>query len=136
MRYAIVLAVVLSVPVMLVKPQDQAKRKIPCKTRENASMCYWTRGRLGVYSGNPSFRIWKVGTDRIVGIHSGPEAQAGDVLDGEHPEFPANIRRVAAALTEGRRIFANFEICPFAPDRPREMQFGCIESARDIALEK
>lgn len=28
-----------------------AQRKIPCKVPENASMCYWTRGRLQRYQG-------------------------------------------------------------------------------------
>jgi hypothetical protein len=46
------------------------------------------------------------------------------------------LKRAAGALTQGRRIFADFEICPFAPDRPGEMQFGCIESARNIFIEK
>ena len=136
MRYAIVMALILSVPATLAIPQDTAQRKIACKTPEIAPMCYWTRGRLGVYNGNPSFRIWKIGTSRIIGIHSGPDAQRLDPLDGEHPEFPTNVRQVAGGLTEGHRIFADFEICPFAPDRPGEMQFGCIESARNIAVEK
>src|ERR1700686_4510716 len=89
-------------------PQKTAARKIPCKTPDNASMCYWTRGRLGVYNGNPSFRVWRIGTTRVVGIHSGPDARSRDSLDGEHPEFPANVRKVASGLTEGHRIFADF----------------------------
>jgi len=31
-----------------------AKRKIPCKTPTNASSCYWTHGRLGLYNGTPA----------------------------------------------------------------------------------
>ena len=116
--------------------QRPPTRQIPCKTDENASMCYWTRGRLGVYNGNPSFRVWRIGTSRVVGIHSGPDAQSHDSLDGEHPEFPANVRKIASGLTEGHRIFADFYICPFAPEHPGEMQFGCIEAAKNMAVEK
>src|SRR6266849_1435486 len=43
-----------------------SKRKIPCKTPENASLCYWTYGRLRVYNGDPSDRIWQIGTRRIL----------------------------------------------------------------------
>jgi hypothetical protein len=37
--------------------EPPSQRKIPCKTPENASLCYWTRGRLNFYQGNPSYRI-------------------------------------------------------------------------------
>jgi len=39
-------------------------------------------------------------------------------------------------MVNGHRIFADFEICPFAPERRGEMQFGCIESAKKIFAEK
>jgi hypothetical protein len=136
MRYAAVAALVVLASWAQAYPQAASKREVPCKTPENAASCYWTHGRLGVYDGNPSFRVWRIGTTRIVGIHSGPDAQRRDPLDGEHPEFPPNIRKVAGGLAEGHRIFADFEICPFVPERPREMQFGCIESAKNIVVEK
>jgi len=55
MRYALILALGLCAVAAQALPQTTAKRKIPCKTSENAASCYWTRGRLGVYNGNPSF---------------------------------------------------------------------------------
>jgi hypothetical protein len=135
-RLAVPSAIILCALAAQAVPQNTAQRKIPCKTTENAASCYWTHGRLGVYNGNPSFRVWRIGTRKIVGIHSGPDAQRHDPLDGEHPEFPANMRKVEPGLTEGHRIFADFEICPFAPQRPGEMQFGCIESVKNIVVEK
>ena len=126
-------------------PQTAApQRKIPCKTAENASMCYWTRGRLSFYQGNPSYRIWKVGTKRILGIYSGPNSQGIDPLDGEHPEFPANLSRAFRAEYERNvalkidtpyligDVFAKFEVCPLEPDKPGYMQASCIESAKNI----
>ena len=147
MRYAIVLALVLSVTAMLAKPQDKAARKIPCKTPENASMCYWTRGRLSFYNGNPAYRIWKVGTKRILGVHSGPHAERIDPLDNEHPEFPSNLERVFESETKRNEekkqfapyligpVFADYEVCPLEPEVPGEMQSVCIESARNIFVE-
>jgi hypothetical protein len=137
MRYALIAALALcAVATQALPQQSTLKRKIPCKTPENAASCYWTRGRLGVYNGNPSFRVWRIGTTRIVGIHSGPDAQRRDPEDGEHPQLPPNIVKLVDQLVDGHRIFADFEICPFAPQRRGEMQFGCIESAKNVILQK
>jgi hypothetical protein len=147
MRYAIVLVLVLSVPAVLARPQEPTKRKIPCKTPENASMCYWTRGRLNFYNGVPSYRIWKVGTKRILGVYSGPQAERIDPLDNEHPEFPANLQRVFESETERNEdkkqfapyligpAFGDYEVCPLEPEVPGEMQDVCIESAKNIFVE-
>jgi hypothetical protein len=125
----------------------QPQRKIPCKTPENASMCYWTRGRLNFANGNPSYRIWKVGTTRILGVYSGPGSQRVDPLDNEHPEFPANLAHAYVA-EYGRNValnrdtpyllgpvFAEFEVCPLEPDTPGTMQAACIESAKNIFVD-
>src|SRR5690348_17907438 len=55
------------------------------KTPENASLCYWTHGRLMVYNGNPSFRIWKTGTRRILGVFNGPSHVPPGTLEDEEP---------------------------------------------------
>ena len=137
MRYALIAGLALcAVATQALPQQSTLKRKIPCKTPENAASCYWTRGRLGVYNGNPSFRVWRIGTTRIVGIHSGPDAQRRDPEDGEHPQLPLDIVKLVDQLVDGHRIFADFEICPFAPQHRGEMQFGCIESAKNFILQK
>ena len=128
-------------------PQQTAKRKIPCKTPENAAMCYWTHGRLSVYNGNPGWRLWKIGTKRILGIYSGANSERYDALDNEHPELPTNLdrlyeadykRKVAAndnAVNFPSSAFGDFEVCPLEPEHPSEMQSACIESAKNIALQ-
>jgi hypothetical protein len=115
-------------------PQIAAKRKVPCKTPENAAACYWAHGRLSVYSGTPSFRLWKIGTHRILGIYSGPDAAKRDELDNEHPEIPVNVRRVFKPFAN--QIFADFEICPLEPDVAGSMQAACIESAKNIVVDR
>ena len=118
------------------------KRKIPCKTPENASLCYWTHGRLAVYNGNPTWRIWKIGTHRVLGVYSGPSRYPPrSDTDSENPEFPASLnaafdadynRRVAAKDPDTAfpdQVFGDFEICPLEPERKGEMQPVCIESA-------
>ena len=117
-------------------PQSAPKRTIPCKTPENADMCYWTRGRLGIANGNPSLRMWKVGTKRILGIYSGPSTFPPRTNeDSENPELPANLERLDGAL-DGGNIFADFEVCPLAPEHLGWRQPACIESAKNIFVRK
>lgn len=122
----------------------QPQRKIPCKVPENASMCYWTRGMITCCNGNPSMRMWKVGTKRILGILSGPNSWQINPEDSLNPELPVNLGRAYSA--EYRRkeaakdtdagvhgpVFGDFEICPLEPERPGWMQPVCIESAKNI----
>lgn len=123
------------------------QRKIPCKVPESAAMCYWTHGRLNFNNGNPAYRIWKVGTNRILGVYSGPNSELVDPLDNEFPEFPANLRR-AYNIEYDRNVvlkkrdpsligyvFADFEVCPLEPEHPGWMQSVCIESAKNIFVD-
>jgi hypothetical protein len=80
MRYALISALALCSVAAQVISQTAAKRKIPCKTPEIAASCYWTRGRLTFYNINVSYRIWKVGTKRILIVYSGPS-----ILHTERP---------------------------------------------------
>ena len=127
-------------------PQSASpQRKIPCKTPENASMCYWTRGRLRFYSiGRPTYRIWKVGTNRVLGIYAGPSTYPPRTEEDYLLDFPANLER-AYKLEYERNVklgidtpeligdvFADFEICPLEPDIPGDMQASCIEAAKTI----
>src|ERR1019366_1824358 len=61
-------------------------RKIPCKTEANAKSCYWTHGRLMLHNGAPAFRLWKIGTHRMLAIWSGPSVDfEGCPLEPEKP---------------------------------------------------
>ena len=112
----------------------QPQRKIPCKTPENASMCYWTRGRLAFYNGNPPYRVWKIGTRRVLGIFSGPAMwPPHDQRDQLKPALPVNVE--AMFDPPHNRIFADFEVCALEAERPGWMQAACIESAKDIYVD-
>jgi hypothetical protein len=115
-------------------PQRVPKRKIACKTPEIAAACYWAHGRLSVANGNPTIRVWKIGTRRMLGILSGPGAEKRDPSDSLHPELPGNVDRAFKTLES--RIFADFEICPLEPERVGVMQDVCIESAKNIVVEQ
>jgi hypothetical protein len=125
------------------------KRKIPCKTPANASMCYWTHGRLSYYSVNFTWLFRKIGTRRFLKICDEPTYLSmqgtGDCAD---PEFPVNLERIYDA--DRRRwkrgggqgdyfppdVFGDFEICPLEPERKGERQYACIESAKITFVQK
>jgi len=86
-------------------------------------------------NGNPSFRLWKIGTNRVLGIYSGPSANRWG-LDSEGPELPANISQAFSRskldVPYDVWIVADFDVCPLAPEKPETMQPACIESAKNI----
>lgn len=87
-----------------------------------------------MYNGTPAYRLWKMGTNRLLGIYSGPSVNRWG-LDNEAPEFPANVQR---ALDDGmwNRIYADFEVCPLEEEKPGHMQAACIESAKNLVIKK
>jgi hypothetical protein len=109
-----------------------SKRTIPCKTAANANECYWTRGRLRTGNGMPAYRLWKVGTNRVLGIYSGPSVDR-EGLDNEAPEFPRNIQTIFDSH-QHPTIYADYEVCPLEKEQPGSMQAACIESAKNILV--
>jgi hypothetical protein len=116
----------------LATAREVNSRNIPCKTPQNANSCYWTHGRLGMYNGTPAYRLWKTGTNRLLGIYSGPSVDRWG-LDNEAPEFPASVQRSFDA-GGWNRIYADFEICPLEKEKPGVMQAACIESAKNLVV--
>jgi hypothetical protein len=122
------------------------QRKIPCETPANASMCYWTRGRLQVTEGAGAWRMWKVGTKRIVDVYNGPSKFPPRTQEEvQDPEFPSNLEK--AYRTEVPRlerlhratpepVYADFEICPLEPEKPGASQAVCIESAKNMFFDE
>ena len=109
------------------------KRTVPCRTPANTASCYWTHGRLHSYNGTPAFRLWKIGTHRLLGIYSGPSVDRTG-LDNENPEFPENVER--AFQPPQNIIFGDFEVCPLEPERQGVMQAACVEAAKNLVVEK
>jgi len=112
-------------------------------------MCYWTRGRLRVYNGNPSGRIWQIGTRRLLGVFNGPSHfPPRTIADDESPELPMNLGRAyetdysnwkrskADTDYEFPTIFADFEVCVLDPGKQGEMQAVCVESAKKIFAQR
>jgi len=126
-----------------------SKRKIPCKTPQNASLCYRTYGRLEVANGNPTLRIWRIGTHRVLAVYSGPSHYPPrTIADDENPELPQELYRAYKANNRAQMkatgmmwalppyAYADFEVCPLVPEHKGWMQPICIECAKNIYVEK
>jgi hypothetical protein len=102
--------------------------KPPCKG--NAQLvddCYSIRGRVSFYNGNPSYRIWMVGTKRLLGLSE----HWGATNDLEWPIVPENLSNLMNPWDD---VFGNFVVCPFTKYTSGWMQFVCVESASNLVF--
>jgi hypothetical protein len=84
--------------------------------------CFTFHGRAQFYNGNPSLRIWKIGTKSIVGIS-----------DHRCNSQPDNLSKVLKHW--GDIVYGDFTVCPLSKFKKGEMQFACIQSVRITAVE-
>ena len=83
--------------------------------------CYETRGRLQAANGNPSVRIWKVGTKRVLGVRN-------ENLEN----LPTKVKE---EFSFGVFVFADYKVCPLTKEKPGHMQMVCVESMKNIRIE-
>jgi len=89
-----------------------------------AGQCFWVRGRLGTYNGNPTFRIWPVGTHRLLGV-------INPLGNDEDPKLPGNLRRLKPSFE--RDIWGSFYVCPWTKDERGSMRFVRVERAENLS---
>jgi hypothetical protein len=77
------------------------------------------------YNGTPTFRIWIVGTKRLLGVY---EIEVGD--NPERPLMPESIWGLVGMMDH--EVYADFEVCPLTEEEPHAMQMVCIESAQHV----
>ena len=99
---------------------------LACKSRPDlAGACRIVHGRLMFYNGTPSFRIWIIGTQRLLGVH---EVHYGD--NPERPLMPDSIWKQTGG--DELELYGDFEVCPLSKERKGWMQMVCIESANNV----
>lgn len=76
-----------------------------------------------LYNGTPSYRIWIVGTKRVLGIHQNQEGV---------PDAPDKL--LGNLMDPDRVVFADFAVEPLTPYRPGVMQFVRVLSASKIVV--
>ena len=84
--------------------------------------CFTLHGRLSLWNGSPSLRIWRIGTGRILGVRTETTPENVSALFGDDP-FATNI-------------YGDFDVCPFTKEKAGEMQMVCIESASHLSAKE
>jgi hypothetical protein len=105
---------------------SQAKLQ-PCRNQPALiGKCFTVRGRLSLYNGAPTVRLWRAGTKRMLGV-SASYAQEG------YSSIPEELEK---QLTWENELWGDFLVCPFTPQRPKEMQLICIERGKNVVARK
>jgi len=92
----------------------------PCKEDPGiVDSCFKIHGRVFSSNGTPSLRIWRVGTDRILGV-----------FDPEDEIIPDNLSKRLTG--ENVEVYGDYAVCPFTKAKPDEMQMVCVESASHL----
>jgi len=89
--------------------------------------CFTVHGRLSLYNGTPSVRLWKVGTNRLLGISEGRFWLAG------YRNLPETLEK---KLSWASDVYGDFLVCPFTASEPGVMQLVCIESSENVVVKE
>jgi hypothetical protein len=116
------LIVTLSLPVAA---HEEPRR--PCREHpEVKPPCFIVHGRLSWWNGSPAARIWIVGTKRMLGVSDGHSL-------GGFEQMPEDVLK---KLAWGANVFGDYEFCPFTESKAGVMQLGCIQSGKNLRVEK
>ena len=127
-RISVRTAVALICSVMLAQQPRANKAAGHCKNNTYlVGQCFRLHGRAFFSNGTPSLRIWHLGTNRILGVTSRPQAD-----DAEDPIAPANLLNALGGFDHF--VFGDFQVCPFTPKRQGHMQMVCVERAENLAI--
>lgn len=100
------------------------KRRVP----KTIGPCFTVHGRLSLYNGTPSARIWIIGTKRLLGVvdYENPRKPEDSVLA---KEIEKSLKR---HLDWHRNIYGDFVVCPVSRYKPGWMQFVYVKSASKL----
>jgi hypothetical protein len=112
----------------VVADPPEAQEAQSCRTRSGVvGKCFTVRGRLSVYNGTPSIRLWPLGSKRLLGV-----IDPKDPSNAPGPSvFPTAIK---AQLDWDKEITGDFLVCPLTRSKPGRMQTICIESGKNLVV--
>ena len=123
---------VLSVLAFLIAYSAIAASRFPeaasCRTRPDVvGRCFTVHGRLSVYNGTPSIRLWPLGSKRLLGI-----LDPNDVSSAPGPTvLPEEIKN---KLDWNKDVFGDFFVCPLSRKQPGRMQTICLDSGNHLTV--
>lgn len=81
--------------------------------------CFQVHGRLSNWNGNPTRRIWIIGTKRMLGLRDGTE-------------LPAALQKSLSDFDH--EVYGDFEFCPFTSPKSGVMQVGCVAKVSNYQI--
>jgi hypothetical protein len=99
-----------------------------CRTRPDVvGKCFVVYGRLSVYNGTPSIRLWPSGSKRLLGV-----LDPNDISNAPGPTvLPGDIK---GKLDWNKDMFGDFLVCPLSRKQAASMQTICIESGKRLIV--
>ncbi len=99
-----------------------------CRARPDVTgKCFSVHGRLSVYNGTPSIRLWPTGTKRLLGI-----IDPNDVSNAPGPSvLPLEIKN---KLDWDKDVLGDFFVCPLTRQQTGRMQTVCIDSGKKLIV--
>jgi len=99
-----------------------------CRVRSDVvGKCFTVHGRLSVYNGTPSIRLWPIGTKRLLGVL--------DPMDTSNAPGPSVLpTAIAGRLDADKDVLGDFLVCPLTRAKPGRMQTVCIESGKNLTV--
>ena len=97
---------------------------LPAVADEPVGACSWVDGRLLLYNGTPSVRIWPRGTHRLLGVVNSSGGSEGPGV------LPVSVERLNPSFDRG--VWGRFRACPLTKQRRGWMQFVYLTDARDL----
>jgi hypothetical protein len=97
-----------------------------CRNRPDVvGKCSHVHGRLSVYNGTPSIRLWPMGTKRLLGILDPKDASntPGPTI------LPVDIKN---KLDWDKDVFGDFIVCPLTRQQSGRMQTVCIAEGKNL----
>ena len=104
-------------------PQEHSCQRRP----DVVGKCFSVHGRLSVYNGTPSIRLWPLGTRRLLGI-----IDPNDVSNTPGPTIlPVDIKN---KLDWDKDVLGDFTVCPLTKQQAGRMQTVCIASGKKLVV--
>jgi len=99
-----------------------------CRTRADVvGRCFSVHGRLSVYNGTPSIRLWPLGSKRLLGVLDPNDVS---IAPGS-TVLPDDIK---LKLDWNKDVFGDFFVCPLSKVEPGRMQTICLESGKHLTV--
>jgi hypothetical protein len=115
----------LAIGFMLALPGVSLAADATCKTPVGA--CFSIHGRLSAYNGTPTYRIWPVGSHRMLGVY--------DDHGNAEPVLPVSVLAAIHGDAFGKAFYGDYQVCPMTKSIAGRMQMVCVKSGAHLTVQ-